>query len=142
VRTETSTVKHWLLKTEPDTYAWSDLARKRRDRWDGIRNPQARNNLAAMSVGDTALIYHTGEEKRVVGVAKVAKAAYPDPGADDSRWLAVDVEAVRPLERPVTLAEIKAESKLAGLALLKQSRLSVVPLAKVEFDAIVRMSEH
>jgi predicted RNA-binding protein with PUA-like domain len=131
-------VKYWLLKTEPGTYSWSDLARKKRDRWDGIRNHEARNNLAAMTVGDAALIYHSGDDKSVVGLAKVSKTAYPEPGAEDPRWLAVDVEAVRPLERPVTLAEIKKDPKLAGMALLKQSRLSVVPLTKAEYDSIVR----
>lgn len=131
-------MKYWLLKTEPRTYAWSDLARKKRDRWDGIRNHQARNNLAAMSAGDAALIYHSGDDKSVMGLAKVSKAAYPEPGADDPRWLAVDVAAVRPLERPVTLAEMKKDPKLAGMALLKQSRLSVVPLTKAEYDTIVR----
>lgn len=134
-------MKHWLLKTEPDTYAWQELARKKRDRWDGIRNHQARNNLAAMAVGDTALIYHTGEQRRVVGVAEVVKAAYPEPGADDPRWLAVDVRAKKPLARPVTLAEIKQEPKLADVALLRQSRLSVVPLSKGEYDAILEISE-
>ena len=131
-------MKYWLLKTEPGTYSWSDLARKKHDRWDGIRNHQARNNLAAMTVGDAALIYHSGDDKSVVGLAKVSKTAYPEPGAEDPRWLAVDVEAVRPLERPVTLAEIKKDPKLAGMAILKQSRLSVVPLTKAEYDSIVR----
>jgi predicted RNA-binding protein with PUA-like domain len=131
-------VKYWLLKTEPTTYSWSDLARKKRDRWDGIRNHQARNNLAAMSVGDAALLYHSGDDKSVIGLAKVCKAAYPEPGADDPRWVAVDIEAVEPLKRPVTLAEMKKDPKLAGMALLKQSRLSVVPLTKAEFDTLVR----
>jgi len=135
-------VKYWLLKTEPGTYSWSELARKKRDRWDGIRNHQARNNLASMSIGDAALIYHSGDDKSVVGLAKVSKAAYPEPGADDPRWLAVDVEAVRSLDRPVTLAEMKKHAKLAGMALLKQSRLSVVPLSKAEYDTIVRAAEN
>jgi predicted RNA-binding protein with PUA-like domain len=134
-------MKHWLLKTEPGTYSWADLARKERDRWDGVRNHQARNNLAAMSVGDPALIYHSGSNKSAVGLAKVLKAAYPEPGADDPRWLAVDVEAVRALERPVALAEMKQDPKLADMALLKQSRLSVVPLSKAEFDAILRIAK-
>ena len=134
-------MKHWLLKTEPGTYSWADLARKKRDRWDGIRNHQARNNLAAMSVGDPALIYHSGGDKSAVGLAKVAKAAYPEPGADDPRWLAVDVAAVRSLERPVTLAEMKKDPKLVAMALLKQSRLSVVPVTKAEFDTILRMAK-
>jgi predicted RNA-binding protein with PUA-like domain len=134
-------MKHWLLKTEPGTYSWADLARKKRDRWDGVRNHQARNNLAAMSVGDPALIYHSGSNKSAVGLAKVLKAAYPEPGADEPRWLAVDVEAVRALERPVARAEMKQDPKLADMALLKQSRLSVVPLSKAEFDAILRIAK-
>ena len=94
-----------------------------------------------MSVGDPALIYHSGGDKSAVGLAKVAKAAYPEPGADDPRWLAVDVAAVRSLERPVTLAEMKKDPKLVAMALLKQSRLSVVPLTKAEFDTILRMAK-
>jgi predicted RNA-binding protein with PUA-like domain len=134
-------MKHWLLKTEPDTYAWPTLARKSRDRWDGIRNHQARNNLAAMAVGDMALIYHSGKEKSVVGMARVVKASYADPGAEDPRWLAVDVAPVRPLPRPVSLAEIKKEPRLANIALVKQSRLSVVPLTKAECDILLALAE-
>ena len=130
-------MKYWLLKTEPSTYSWSDLAKKKRDRWDGIRNHQARNNLAAMSQGDTALIYHSGDEKSVVGIARIAKAAYPEPGAEDPRWLAVDIDAVCAIARPVTLAEMK-QSK-AAMALFKQSRLSVVPLTKAEHDCILTL---
>jgi len=135
-------LKYWLLKTEPGTYSWSDLARNKRDRWDGIRNHQARNNLAAMSVGDPALIYHSGDDKSVIGIARVSRVAYPEPGTDDPRWLAVDVDALHPLERPVTLAEMKKNPKLAGMALLKQSRLSVVPLTRTEYDTIVRAAKH
>jgi len=132
-------MKYWLLKTEPSTYAWSDLVKKKRDRWDGIRNHQARNNIAAMKAGDAALIYHSGEDKSVFGIARVVKAAYPEPGADDPRWLAVDIEAGRALDRPVTLAEMKQQKSLAGMGLLKQSRLSVVPLTKEEHDVIVKL---
>jgi predicted RNA-binding protein with PUA-like domain len=133
-------MKYWLLKTEPSTYSWSDLAKKKRDRWDGIRNHQARNNLAAMSQGDAALIYHSGDEKSVVGIARIAKPAYPEPGAEDPRWLAVDIEAVRALARAVTLAEMKQAKALASMALLKQSRLSVVPLTKAEHDCILKLA--
>lgn len=133
--------KHWLLKTEPETYSWSDLVKKQRDRWDGIRNHQARNNLAAMAVGDLALIYHSGGDRAAVGIAEVVKPAYPDPGADDPRWLAIDVAAVKPLPAPVTLAAIKKDRRLAGIALVKQSRLSVVPLAKGEYDVILELAK-
>jgi predicted RNA-binding protein with PUA-like domain len=132
-------MKYWLLKTEPSTYSWSDLAKKKRDRWDGIRNHQARNNLAAMSLGDTGLIYHSGDEKSVVGIARIAKPAYPEPGAEDPRWLAVDIEAVRAIARPVTLAEMKQAKALTAMALFKQSRLSVVPLTKAEHDCILKL---
>jgi len=134
-------LKYWLLKTEPGTYSWSELARKKSDRWDGVRNHQARNNLAAMSIGDPALIYHSGDDKSVMGVARVSRAAYPEPDAEDPRWLAVDVQVVRPLERAVTLAEMKKDARLAGMALLKQSRLSVVPLTKDEYDTILRAAK-
>ena len=133
-------MKYWLLKTEPSTYSWNDLVKKKRDRWDGIRNHQARNNLAAMSVGDVALVYHSGDDKSVVGTARIAKAAYPEPGAEDPRWLAVDIEAVKALARPVTLAEMKKTKSLAEMALLKQSRLSVVPLTKAEHDTILKLT--
>ena len=132
-------MKHWLIKTEPSTYAWSDLVKKKRDRWDGIRNHQARNNLAAMSVGDALVVYHSGDDKSAIGIARVVKAAYPEPGADDPRWLAVDIEPVRALARPVPLAEMKQTKALASMALLKQSRLSVVPLTKAEHDCLVKL---
>jgi predicted RNA-binding protein with PUA-like domain len=132
-------MKHWLIKTEPSTYAWSDLVKKKRDRWDGIRNHQARNNLAAMSVGDSLVVYHSGDDKSAIGIARVVKAAYPEPGADDPRWLAVDIEPVRALARPVPLGEMKQAKALTGMALFKQSRLSVVPLTKAEHDGIVKM---
>ena len=129
----------WLVKQEPEAYSWDDLVRDRQTEWTGVRNFQARNNLRQMSVGDAVLFYHSGKDKSVVGIAEVAKAAYPDPTADDPSWIAVDIKPVKPLSRPVTLAEIKASSKLQDFLLVRQSRLSVVPVAAEEFATIVKM---
>jgi predicted RNA-binding protein with PUA-like domain len=127
----------WLVKTEPSTYSFDDLMRERRTRWDGVRNALARNHLAAMQTGDLVLVYHSGEEKAVVGIAKVVRGAYPDPGADDPRWLAVDLEAVRPLAERVPLATVKQDRALGGIALVRQSRLSVMPLEAAAFERIL-----
>jgi predicted RNA-binding protein with PUA-like domain len=132
---------HWLVKSEPSTYAWADLVRDRHTRWDGVRNHQARNNLAAMRNGDPVLFYHSVGDREVVGIARVIREAYPDPTADDARWLAVDVEAVEPLRRPVGLDEIKAHPSLDRIALVRQGRLSVMPLAAGEFRALVALSK-
>jgi predicted RNA-binding protein with PUA-like domain len=132
---------HWLVKTEPSTYSWSDLVRDGGTRWDGVRNPLARNHLAAMRRGDLVLVYHSGDDKAVVGVAKVSRAAYPDPTADDARWLAVDLVPLRPLAKPVALAAIKKERKLGGMALVKLSRLSVMPVTAHEFAQILSLGE-
>lgn len=132
---------NWLAKSEPSTYSWSDLVRDGGTRWDGVRNAQARNNLAAMKKGDEVLLYHSGDDKAVMGIARVTKAAYPDPSADDEKWLCVDLEPVRALPRPVPLAAIKAEPSLAGIALIRQSRLSVMPLAAAEARAIVALAK-
>jgi predicted RNA-binding protein with PUA-like domain len=132
---------HWLVKTEPSTYGWERFVREGRARWDGVRNPMARKNLGAMKAGDLALFYHTGDAKEVVGVARVAKEAYPDPTSADGNWLAVDLEPVKPLPRPVTLAEIKADRALAGLALVRQPRLSVMPASKAEYERILALAK-
>jgi predicted RNA-binding protein with PUA-like domain len=124
---------HWILKTEPSTYSFDDLTREKRAVWDGVSNPVALKNLAAMKVGDDALIYHTGGEKAVVGLARVSKSAYADPKADDPKLLVVELEAVRRLETPVTLAEIKADRTFADSPLVRQGRLSVVPVTDVQF---------
>jgi predicted RNA-binding protein with PUA-like domain len=129
---------HWLVKTEPGTYAWADLVRERRAVWDGVRNPAARKNLAGMRKGDSVLVYHTGDEKAVVGVARVAGEAYPDP--KDARWLAVDLEPVRALAAPVTLARIKAEPSLREIALVRQARLSVMPLPEAAAARILALA--
>jgi predicted RNA-binding protein with PUA-like domain len=136
----TNTVGHWLVKQEPESYSWGDFVRDGRTSWDGVRNYQARNNLRGMRAGDRVLFYSSGESKAVIGVAKVSKAAYPDPTADDPAWVSVEIEAVKPLKRPVTLAEIKADPQLAGVILVRHSRLSVMPLASAEFERIVRLA--
>jgi predicted RNA-binding protein with PUA-like domain len=118
----------WLLKTEPSTYSWSDLLKAKRATWDGVKNPTALRNLRDMKVGDLAFIYHTGDEKAIVGIAKVVKAAYPDPKAGDASLVVVDLEAVKPLKTPVTLAAIKADKRYAAWALVRIPRLSVMPV--------------
>jgi predicted RNA-binding protein with PUA-like domain len=130
----------WLVKSEPGTYAWDDLVKEGRTRWDGVRNPQARNNLAAMQVDDRVLFYHSGDGKAVVGIARVTRTAYPDPTGGDDRWLAIDLAPEAPLARPVTLAEIKAEASLAKIPLVTQSRLSVQPVPKPAFERIVSLA--
>jgi len=130
----------WLAKSEPSAYAWEQLVADRSTRWDGVRNHQARNNLAGMQPGDLVLFYHSGESREIVGVMRVARSAYPDPKADDPRWLAVDVEAVKALAQPVSLAAIKADPALRGMALVKQSRLSVMPVEKSQFERILALA--
>jgi predicted RNA-binding protein with PUA-like domain len=130
---------HWLVKSEPDTYSWDDLVRDGRTRWDGVRNPLARRHLGSMRRGDLVLYYHSGKGKDVVGIARVGREAYPDPTAADGGWLAVDLEPLRPLESPVALAAIKADRQLAGLALIRQSRLSVMPVDAARFARILEL---
>jgi predicted RNA-binding protein with PUA-like domain len=119
---------YWLLKTEPSTYSYDDLERDQRTTWDGVANPVALKHLRSMAVGDHALIYHTGDEKRIVGVAKVTRAAYPDPKQQDDRLAVVDLAAVRRVETPVTLATIKADHRFTGFDLVRLPRLSVMPV--------------
>ena len=130
---------HWLVKSEPDAYAWTDLVRDRSTCWDGVRNAQARNHLRGMAKGDLVLYYHSGDERQVVGVARVTRGHYPDPTTDDDRWVVVDVRPVAALERPVSLAAIKADASLREIPLVRQSRLSVMPLPRKAFDRILRM---
>ena len=129
--------RYWLAKSEPFQYSRDDLVRDGTTFWDGVRNAQARNNLAAMKKGDQVLYYHSNEGKQVVGVAKVVREAYPDPTTDDERWVVVDLAPVKALARPVTLAEIKADRALAEIPLVKQSRLSVLPLERRAFERIL-----
>jgi predicted RNA-binding protein with PUA-like domain len=118
----------WLVKSEPGTWSWDDQVRAGIQAWDGVRNAQAAANLKAMAVGDRAFFYHSVAEKRIVGVVEVTRTAYPDPTDPTGRWVVVDLRAVAPLPRPVSLADIKADSGLAHLALVRQSRLSVSPV--------------
>jgi predicted RNA-binding protein with PUA-like domain len=123
---------YWLLKTEPEQYAFDDLLRERTTAWTGVKNPQAQQNLRAMKAGDRALIYHSGE-RRAVGVAEITRTAYPDPTSGDGDLVCVDVSAVEPLPAPVPLEALKLEPAFAGSALLRQGRLSVVPLSPAEW---------
>jgi predicted RNA-binding protein with PUA-like domain len=132
---------HWLVKSEPFKYSWSDLVRDGSTYWDGVRNYQARNNLREMRVGDRALYYHSNEGKEVVGVARITKTAYQDPTTADDRWLVVDLEPLKPLTEPVTLAQIKADAALQEIPLVTHSRLSVMPLDKAAFDRILSLGE-
>ena len=129
----------WLIKSEPNTYSWDDFVKLKRDHWDGVRNYQARNNLQAMKKGDLALFYHSVNEKSVIGIAEVVKEFYPDPTTDDDRWVVVDVVPKQKLKNPVTLAQIKGDERLQNMVLVKNSRLSVQPVRKEEFDIIVGM---
>jgi predicted RNA-binding protein with PUA-like domain len=130
----------WLVKQEPSSYSWSDFVAEGKTSWTGVRNFAARNNLRNMRPGDEVLFYHSGDEKAVVGIAKVTRTAYPDRTANEGDWSTVDLAAVKPLARPLTLREIKANSRLKGIPLVRQSRLSVMPLGQPEFREIVKMS--
>src|SRR5687768_6510340 len=132
---------YWLIKSEPGTYAYADLEAEGRTAWTGIRNYQARNHLRQMKPGDLALYYHTGDEKAVVGVARVCSRPGPDPTAPKEDWAAVDVEPLARLKTPVTLTEIKRQKPLASLPLLTQGRLSVVPVQPDQFRFLLRMGK-
>ena len=132
---------HWLVKSEPSAYSWTDLLADKKTNWDGVRNYQARNNLASMRKGDLVLVYHSVGDKEIVGIAKVVREAFPDPTADDPRWVAVGLAAVEPLARPVSLEEIKSDRDLCEIPLVRQSRLSVMPLAVDDFQAIVALAK-
>lgn len=132
---------YWLLKTEPNTYSFEDLERDKTTEWDGVRNYQARNHLKAMSVGDRCMIYHSGKERSVVGFAEVTKAAYPDPEADDPQWVNVDIKVVKSTRNAVTLAQMKAEKALAEMALIRQSRLSVCPMTRAEWQVVSNLAK-
>ena len=127
----------WLMKSEPESYSWQDLVRDGGTEWDGVRNNAARLHLRAMKPGDEAFFYHSMSDKAVVGIMRITRAAEPDPKAPD--WVRVRVEPVRKLERPVALAEIKAEPRLAKMELIRQSRLSVAPVRQEEWDMILKM---
>ena len=130
-------MSYWLLKTEPSTYSFADLEREKVTTWDGVTNPVALKHLRTMAPGDECLIYHTGDEKRVVGTAKVVKAAYPDPKLKDPRIVVVDLAAGKPLARPVTLAEVKADDRFADWELVRIGRLSVMPVSPERWKLIL-----
>ena len=129
---------YWLMKSEPGSYGWDELVRDGGTEWDGVRNPAARLHLKAMKPGDQALFYHSGAERAAVGIMRVARAAAPD--AKDPNWVSVAVEPVRALERPVTLKQIKADPRLAGMELVRPSRLSVSPVRAEEWAAILELA--
>ncbi|MEE2702761.1 MAG: EVE domain-containing protein [Myxococcota bacterium] len=132
---------YWLVKSEPFKYSWDEFLRDGSTYWDGVRNPEARNNLVAMKRGDLALYYHSNEGKEVVGIARVTRESYPDPTTDDPRWVVVELEPVRALQTPVSLQQIKAEPALADLALVRRSRLSVTPVSRRHFDKVLRLGK-
>ena len=129
----------WLVKQEPSSYSWSDFVAEGQTSWTGVRNYTARNNLRKMRKGDELLFYHSGEEKAVVGMAKVTRPAYPDPTATEGDWSAVNLAPIKSLRRPVTLRQIKNDPRLKRIQLVRQSRLSVMPMAATDFRAIVLM---
>jgi len=131
--------QYWLVKSEPFKYSWEKFNKDGRTFWDGVRNYQARNNLREMKEGDLVLFYHSNEGKNVVGIAKVVKEAYQDPTTDDTNWVVVDLAPVEALKNPVSLDQIKAEESLKDISLVRQGRLSVMPLKATEFDKILEM---
>ncbi|HTH81471.1 MAG TPA: EVE domain-containing protein [Mucilaginibacter sp.] len=133
-------MQYWLVKSEPEKYSWEKFNNDGRTFWDGVRNYQARNNLREMKEGDLVLFYHSNEGKEVVGIAKVVKESYQDPTTTDTNWVVVDLAPVEVLKKPVTLAQIKADSKLEGIQLVRLGRISVTGLKPEEFDRIIELS--
>jgi predicted RNA-binding protein with PUA-like domain len=134
-------MKYWLIKSEPEEYSWENLQKTGEEIWDGIRNFQARNYLREMKVGDLLLFYHSGKTKEIVGVAKVTQEAFPDPGDQEQKgWVSIKIKSYKSIKNPLTLAQIKNDGQLANLLLLKQSRLSVMPVEKQEFDHIIKIT--
>ena len=132
-------MQYWLVKSEPGSWSWDDHVRVGVEPWNGVRNYQAANNMKAMKIGDQAFFYHSVKEKRIVGIVEVVKEYYPDPSDASGRFGMVDFKALKPVPHPVTLADIKADERLHGLALIRQSRLSVVPVDKASWDIICGM---
>ena len=131
-------MNYWLVKTEPETFSWEDLVREKKSVWDGVRNFQARSNLKTMKKDDVVFIYHTGDEKAIIGLAKIVKEAYPDP--KDKDWVVVEISADKKLKKPVSLAQVKSTKKLSNMVLVKASRLSVQPVREDEFLLILELS--
>jgi predicted RNA-binding protein with PUA-like domain len=134
-------MKYWLIKSEPFKYSWSQFVLDKKTFWDGVRNYTARNNLREMKKGDLAFFYHSNEGLEIVGIATVVKESYQDPTTDETAWLAVDFKPVKALKKPVTLANIKSDSSLAQMQLIKQSRLSVSAVTEEEFNYILNIAE-
>jgi predicted RNA-binding protein with PUA-like domain len=134
-------MNYWLVKSEPESYPWSQLVTDGRTSWTGVRNYQARNHLRAMKLGDPVLFYHSVSEKEIVGLAKVVREAYPDPTAEEGDWSGVELAPVSPLARPVSLETIKADKILKDMALVKNSRLSVTPLTQSQFTRVLGLAE-
>ncbi len=135
------TTQYWLVKSEPEAYAWTDLVRDGRTAWTGVRNYSARIHLNAMRRGDRVLFYESMTTKAVVGVAEVTKPSFPDTTADEPGWVAVELKADAPLPQPVTLPQLRLDPTLAKMILFRQNRLSVTPVTKAEFDRIVKLGE-
>ena len=133
-------MNYWLVKTEPDAFSWDQQVKNGVEPWTGVRNHMARNNLKAMAKGDRAFFYHSNTGKEIVGVVEVARTAYPDPTAESGDWVCVDMKAVGPVARPVTLAEMKADPALEGFALLRLSRLSVAPVSEAHWKHICKLA--
>lgn len=134
-------MQYWLVKQEPEEYSWDRLVAEGGTGWTGVRNYQARNHLRAMRRGDGVLFYHSGRQRAVVGIARVQREAYPDPTASEPDWVAVDLEPVRALARPVPLAEIKADPDLRQMALIRQPRLSVMPVSPSQWKRILERGQ-
>ena len=134
-------ISYWLLKSEPSTWSWEDQVQADIDMWDGVRNYQARNNLKSMKKKDLCFFYHSVSEKLIVGIVEVVKEHYPDPTDKTGRFVATDVKAKKKLKNPVSLDQIKSNPKLSNISLIKQSRLSVMPITKNEWDIILKISE-
>ena len=134
-------VNYWLLKSEPSTWSWDDQVKAGTEMWDGVRNYQARNNLMKMKKKDLCFFYHSVSEKLIIGIVEVVKEHYPDPTDKTGRFVVTDVKTKRKLKKAVSLEQIKSIPKLSNIALLKQSRLSVMPLTKNEWDTIIKISE-
>jgi predicted RNA-binding protein with PUA-like domain len=132
---------HWLVKSEPSKYGWDQLVKDGQTSWDGVRNFTARNNLKAMKQGDDVFFYHSNEGLEIVGIAKVVKEAYQDPTTDDTSWVVVDLKPVKKLKKPVPLATIKAEKRLADMALVRLGRLSVSAVTDEEWNVILELAE-
>ncbi len=132
-------MNYWLVKSEPVKYSWEKFVQDKKTFWDGVRNYQARNNLKEMKKGDLVLFYHSNEGKEVVGIAKVVKEFYQDPTTDDPNWVVVDLSPVKALKNPVSLDTIKKDKRLQAISLVRQGRLSVMPLKAEEFDRIVEL---